>query len=213
MGWVMAGLLLGWWIYVPVHELLHVAGCLLAGGEVSRLELDPLYGGDLLAAVFPFVVSGSDYAGQLTGFDTLGSDWVYQSTVLMPYLLTFFPGFWLWQKALAAEHPAPPAMLAVGGLLPVVAAPLISLTGDYYESASIIVSSIAAEATGRALDAWRSDDVFRLAAEWPVAWTAVDVLAIAAGLLLSLALALLTMQGGSVIGRWIAQPRDSKENR
>lgn len=216
MGWVMAGLLLGWWIYVPVHELLHVAGCLLAGGEVSRLELDPLYGGDLLAAVFPFVVSGSEYAGQLTGFDTRGSDWIYQSTVLMPYVLTLFPGFWLWQKALAAARPGPVSMLAVGGLLPVVAAPLISLIGDYYESASIIVSSLAAEASGRALDAWRSDDVFRLVAEWPLEWTAVDVLAIGAGLLLALALALLTMQGGSLIGRRITGDRlqrDSKENR
>lgn len=201
MAWVMAGLLLGWWLYVPVHELLHVAGCLLAGGEVSRLELAPLYGADLLAEVFPFVVSGSDYAGQLTGFDTGGSDLVYQSTVLMPYVLTVFPGFWLWQRALASECPGPGAMLAAGGLLPPVAAPLISLTGDYYESASILVSGLFADAAGRPLEAWRSDDVFRLIGEWAGPWTMVDGLAIAGGMLLSLLLALLTMQAGSWLGR------------
>ncbi|MCA1779733.1 MAG: hypothetical protein LC637_10200 [Xanthomonadaceae bacterium] len=102
---MMAGLLFGWWLYVPVHELLHVAGCLMAGGEVSRLELAPLYGGDVLEAWLPFVVSGSDYAGQLTGFDTGGSDWVYQSCVLLPYAITIFPGFWLWQRLIGDPGP------------------------------------------------------------------------------------------------------------
>lgn len=203
MSWVMAGLLLGWWIYVPVHELLHVAGCLLAGGEVSRLELSPLYGGDLLARVFPFVVSGSDYAGQLTGFDTRGSDWIYQACVLMPYLITVFPGFWLWQRVLDVARPGPGAMLAAGGLLPVVAAPLISLTGDYYESASILVSRAFAGAAGRPLEAWRSDDVFRLVDEWSLGWTTADALAIATGLLLSLGLALTTLGLGAALGHRI----------
>jgi hypothetical protein len=71
---IFLGLLVGWWIYVPVHELLHAAACAVAGGGVSRLEIDSMYGGALLARVFPFVVSGSEYAGRLSGFDTRGSD-------------------------------------------------------------------------------------------------------------------------------------------
>jgi len=207
IGWLMLGLVGGWWLYVPIHELLHVAGCVLAGGTVSRLEIDAIYGGALLAEVFPFVVSGSAYAGRLTGFDTGGSDLVYQACVLMPYLLTIFPGYWLWQKALATEHPGRPSMLAAGGLLPVVAAPLISLTGDYYESASIIVSSLFAAAADRPLEAWRSDDVFRLVGDWSQAWTVADVAAIAGGLVLSLLLALATMQLGSMLGHRLNRTR------
>ena len=203
LAWVMLGLLLGWWIYVPVHELLHVAGCVLAGGEISRLELDPLYGADLLARVFPFVVSGSDYAGQLTGFDTRGSDWIYQACVLMPYLLTVFPGFWLWRRALDVAAPGPGAMLAAGALLLLVAAPLISLTGDYYESASIIVSRLFAGAAGRPIEAWRSDDVFRLVDRWALGWTAADIAAVAGGLVLSLLLALATQALGAWLGHRI----------
>lgn len=209
LAWVMAGLFLGWWIYVPVHELLHVAGCLLAGGEVSRLELSPLYGGDLLARVFPFVVSGSDYAGQLTGFDTRGSDWIYQACVLMPYLITVFPGFWLWRRALDVDRPGRGAMLAAGGLLPVVAAPLISLTGDYYEWASILVSRAFAGGAGRPLEAWRSDDVFRLIDEWTRPWTVTDAAAIGAGLVLSLALALATQ----ALGAWLGHRIDGRASK
>ncbi|MCP4574720.1 MAG: hypothetical protein GY846_00325, partial [Deltaproteobacteria bacterium] len=31
---ILLGLILFWHLYVPVHEFLHVAGCLLGGGEV-----------------------------------------------------------------------------------------------------------------------------------------------------------------------------------
>ncbi len=37
MGSMMATLIVAWFIYVPIHELLHVLGCLLAGGEVDRM--------------------------------------------------------------------------------------------------------------------------------------------------------------------------------
>ena len=53
------GLAAGWWLYVPLHELLHAFACVAAGGTVSRLEIDALYGGGLLARIFPFVSSGS----------------------------------------------------------------------------------------------------------------------------------------------------------
>ena len=45
LAWLALGLAAGWWLYVPVHELLHALACLAAGGEVTRLEIDPLYGG------------------------------------------------------------------------------------------------------------------------------------------------------------------------
>ena len=67
------GLFAGWWLYVPLHELLHAAACRLAGGGVSRLEIEALYGGALLARVFPFVVPASVYAGRLSVLDTRGS--------------------------------------------------------------------------------------------------------------------------------------------
>src|SRR5258705_6478487 len=74
------GLALGWWVYVPLHELLHAAACLVFGGSVTRLEIDGMYGGGLLARMLPFVVSGSQYAGRLSGFDTHGSDAIYLAT-------------------------------------------------------------------------------------------------------------------------------------
>jgi len=148
------------------------------------------------------VVSGSEYAGRLTGFDTHGSDWIYQATVLMPYLITVFPGMWWWRRLLdpsLAPHPA--RVFAVGALLPLVAAPLISLTGDYYESASIIVSRLFSGLAGRSLGAWRSDDVFRLVSEWPGALAASDIAAIGGAMLLSLLLALATLW----LGAWLAE--------
>ena len=48
---VFVGLTLGWFLYVPIHELLHAAACVLTGGAVSRLEIAPMYGGALRCAV------------------------------------------------------------------------------------------------------------------------------------------------------------------
>jgi len=208
---LFAGLVTGWWVYVPIHELLHVAGCLLAGGEVSELEIALAHGGALFERIFPFVVSGSDYAGRLTGFDTHSSDWIFQATVLMPYLITVFPGMWWWRRLLdpaAALRPA--RVFAVGALLPVVTAPLISLTGDYYESASIVISRLFAAAADRSLEAWRSDDVFRLVSEWQGARTAVDTAAIGAGMLLALALALATLWLGAGLAARIDSRKQAK---
>lgn len=132
--WVALGLLLGWWLYVPLHELLHALGCRLAGGSVSRLEIDPLYGGGLLARVFPFVQPGGAYAGRLSGFDTRGSDWIYLATDLAPFLLAWIPGFWGLRRAARAARP-----MLFGGSLPFALAPLLSLTGDAYEIGSLAV--------------------------------------------------------------------------
>ncbi|MDT8408278.1 MAG: hypothetical protein RQ741_01635 [Wenzhouxiangellaceae bacterium] len=211
--WLMLGLLAGWWLYVPVHEMLHVAGCLLAGGEVSRLELAPLYGGDLLAGWLPFVVSGSDYAGQLIGFDTRGSDWIYQSCVLMPYILTIFPGFWFLQRLLHAVEPVSRARaIAVGGSMPVVAAPLISLTGDYYESGSILASGLLAARLERDPDLWRSDDLFRAIAQSDGAIGMGDAAIIGLGIILAMLLAGLTMITGSCLGRALNRTKSRRRS-
>lgn len=132
---VFAGLLIGWWVYVPVHELLHVLGCVASGGSVSVLEIDPFYGGALLAEIFPFVRAGSDYAGRLSGFDTGGSDLVYLATVLGPFLLALLPG--VWGLRLAARSGRP---WLLGLSLPTAYAPLLSLPGDAYEIGSIVLT-------------------------------------------------------------------------
>jgi hypothetical protein len=152
---VFLGTLLGWWIYVPVHELLHAAACLAAGGAVSRLEIDGAYGGALLARVFPFVVSGSAYAGRLSGFDTRGSDWIYLATDLGPFLLTLWPGVWLLRKAAAGPRP-----FLFGLSLPFALAPFLSLTGDAYEIGSILATRLLS-GTG----VLRGDDLFAKAEE------------------------------------------------
>ncbi|HKY33264.1 MAG TPA: hypothetical protein VJV23_12060 [Candidatus Polarisedimenticolia bacterium] len=154
------GLLAGWYAYVPVHELLHAAGCVLAGGTVTELRIDPVYGGRILAAWLPFVSPAqSGYAGRLTGFDTGGSDVVYLATDLFPFTLTVLAGvpllreasrgalrWWGWRRCL------------FGPAVVMATAPFISATGDYFEMGSILVTAPLPEAY-RAL---RSDDLFRL---------------------------------------------------
>jgi hypothetical protein len=152
--WMLAGLLAGWWIYVPLHELLHAAGCLLAGGSVSRLEIAPHYGGGFLARVFPWVEAGGDYAGRLAGFDTGGSDWVYLATDLAPYVLVLFPG--VWALRLAARRGA---AFAFGLLLPFAFAPFLSLTGDAYEIGSLAAAQMPAWEGGAARALLVGDDL------------------------------------------------------
>lgn len=135
---VFAGLALGWWIYVPVHELLHVAGCVATGGAVERLDLDPLYGAALLARVFPFVHAGSEYAGRLSGFDTRGSDGIYLATDLAPFLLALLPGLWALRAAARRRR-----ALLFGLALPFAYAPWLSLTGDAYEIGSLAVVQLS----------------------------------------------------------------------
>jgi hypothetical protein len=152
-----------WWIYVPVHELLHVAGCVFTGGEVSRLEISPEYGAAFLQKIFPFVTVGSDYAGQLTGFDTHGNDLIYIATVFAPYLLTLFVGAPLLRGLALRGRDGIVDRLAFGAAIPLAFAPFINLAGDYYELASIPVSRLTAAIFGGEAATWRSDDIFLLA--------------------------------------------------
>jgi hypothetical protein len=210
--WLALGLALvaTWFVYVPVHELLHAYGCIVAGGEVTRLEVSPEYGGALLARVFPFVVAGSDYAGQLTGFDTHGSDAVYLATVLAPYLLTIFPGVMLLERPARAGRAPALRAAAVGIALPLALAPFLSLAGDYYEAGSIVATRLAHEGGWLPDPApLRSDDLFelvgRLRAEraGTAEWTLV-----AASFGIGSALAFLTYHLGARLAR---APRSTTE--
>lgn len=153
---LLVGLGVGWWVYVPVHELLHALACLASGGEVSRLEIANVYGGAFWALWAPWITAGSEYAGRLAGFDTGGCDLVYLVTVFGPYVLTLFPGvFWLrWAGARGQA-------LAFGASLPLALAPFISLVGDAYEIASILVTRLPPWTA--AAEVLRGDDVFLLA--------------------------------------------------
>ncbi|HEV2851534.1 MAG TPA: hypothetical protein VHC97_01905 [Thermoanaerobaculia bacterium] len=154
------GLLAGWWVYVPVHELLHAAACQAAGGGVTRLEIDRLYGGAALARVFPFVVPASEYAGRLSGFNTRGSDWIYLATDLGPFLLTLFPGVWALRRAATSRRPA-----LFGAALPFALAPFLSLTGDAYEIGSILVTRLPPWTASAARNLLRGDDLCKKAEE------------------------------------------------
>jgi hypothetical protein len=148
------GLLAGWWVYVPVHELLHAAACRATGGEVTRLEIDRIYGGALLARKLPFVVPASRYAGRLSGFDTHGSDLIYLATDLGPFLLTLFPGVWALRRAAAAKK-----AVLFGAALPFALAPLLSLGGDAYEIGSILATRLPPWAAPATRSLLRGDDL------------------------------------------------------
>jgi len=154
---------LTWWIYVPVHELAHAYGCLMGGGTVSRLDIDPVYGAALLQRVFPFVNVGSEYAGQLTGFDTGGSDLTYLLTDFLPFLATILLGVPMLQAAGQSGRRPWVQTVLFGAALPIALAPFISLTGDYYEMGSIMVSRATAWLDPDfVVTRWRSDDLVKL---------------------------------------------------
>ena len=196
-----------WFVYVPLHELLHAFGCVATGGSVTRLEIAPEYGGALLATVFPFVVSGSSYAGQLTGFDTHGNDGIYLATVLAPFVLTIFVGVPLLKHVARPSTPRAWRPWLLGSAALLAYAPLVSLIGDYYEAGSIIVSRAA-----RALDPslslvrWRSDDVLKLVSQLADQGVgaragAIDWLGVSASLAVGFILALLTYRAGALVAR------------
>jgi hypothetical protein len=157
---LLLGLAVGWWVYVPIHELLHAAGCALAGGRVETLQISPLYGGALLARVFPWVEAGGEYAGRLSGFDTGGSTWVYLAADLAPFVLTLFPGVWAMRLAARGGRAVP-----FGVSLPFAFAPLLSSTGDAYEIGSLAITSTPAWSAPAQRALLRGDDLFRLSAE------------------------------------------------
>lgn len=155
-------LVISWVVYVPIHELLHALGCVVTGGEVTKLEISPMYGGTILAdsGWFPFVVSGSEYAGRLSGFDTKGSDLVYLATDFMPYVLTVLIGVPLLKFASRRRR-----SILFGTAIVIGLAPFYSLPGDYFEMGSITATRIATLLRGGGsilYEKLRSDDIFKL---------------------------------------------------
>jgi hypothetical protein len=204
---VTLGLGAGWWLYVPLHELLHAAACRAAGGQVSRLEIEAVYGGALLARLFPFVVPASDYAGRLSGFDTRGSDLIYLATDLGPFVLTLFPGVWALRRAAASRRP-----FLFGAAVPFALAPFLSLTGDAYEIGSILVTRLPPWTAPAVRGLLRGDDLGKtisaLAGTAAAPWGGA-VLAVAVGVVW----AFLTYGLGSAVARTLGRPSSLESPR
>ena len=157
----IVSLTLSWTFYVPVHEMMHVAGCLATGGSVTEVRLAPIYGGTILAALFPFVTdAGSGYPGRLTGFDTHGSDLCYLATDLAPYLLTILIGVPLL-RSLSRRKERFSGWL-FGPAVVLASAPFLSLMGDYFEMGTVLMT---APPILRGFHLLRSDDLFRMVGE------------------------------------------------
>lgn len=202
---LLASAALSWWVYVPLHELAHAYGCILGGGTFSQLDIAPEYGAALLQRLFPFVSVGSDYAGQLRGFE--GSDVAYLLTDFLPFVATIVLGVPLLHSA-ANPRRRPAVQAALFGVsLPIALAPFISLTGDYYEMGSILVSRAVAEfVPGFSASRWRSDDVFRVASQLfgpDGSGTIADAMGVSASLVVGIVLAFLTYAAGVAWARVI----------
>ena len=207
LGLTLVSLLAAWYVYVPIHELLHALGCLATGGEVSVLEIQPQYGGTLLAQVFPFVVAGGEYAGRLSGFETHGSDWVYLATDALPFTLSVAVGVPLLRACGRAPRP-----LWLGPGVVLGLAPFYNLPGDYYEMGSILATATAGALLGPpgAFDGLRSDDVFLLLGRWSEDASALGLTSAEAGVApfvfaaavaLAVILAFATYAAGDAIAR------------
>ena len=201
LGLVFLSFIFSWWLYVPVHELLHALGCIVSGGTVSRLELSPVYGALFLRRIFPFVSSGSEYAGRLSGFETGGSDAVFLVTDFLPYLLTIFLGVPLLRSIRRGYASPLRKCIAFGAAVPIAYAPFMSVAGDYYEMGSIIVSrSAAAVMPAVRPERWRSDDLFRLADSLflsEAGWSKQDLSAVVASVVLGVVLSFATYGAGA----------------
>ncbi|HEX2465652.1 MAG TPA: hypothetical protein VHR17_13600 [Thermoanaerobaculia bacterium] len=197
---VFAGLIGAWWIYVPIHELLHAFGCELGGGRVWRLEIAPLYGGALLARWLPFVEAGGEYAGRLAGFDTADSVAVHLLTTGLPFLLTVFPGVWLLRWGARSAR----GVVFGAGLAPATA-PFLSVTGDAYEIGSLLTTQLSPWSKEPARTALVGDDltvvVSGLAGGGGVLCTGL-VLATTVGV----AWAFLTYAAGAAVARHLGHP-------
>ena len=147
---MFATMLVTWFVYVPIHELLHAYGCIWTGGTVEELFIQGKYGGGLLKQWFPFVVTGGDYAGQLTKF-TRDDDLIYFSTVFAPFLLTVFIGVPLVRVCTRRRHTWLFGSSVVLGL-----APFYNVPGDYYEMASILFTRLLTFAAARFTGASRT---------------------------------------------------------
>ncbi|HKW81443.1 MAG TPA: hypothetical protein VJQ49_10565 [Casimicrobiaceae bacterium] len=192
----------GWWVYVPVHELMHAWGAQLGGATVTRLDIDPWYGARLLQRFFPYVHPGSAYAGQLAGFDTHGSDLAYALAVIFPFALTVVVGVPVLVRALRARPSAASALL-FGLVLPAAWAPILSIGGDYYELGAIATSRVAGM-FGVDGGRWRGDDVVAVLGRVS---SAGDAIGVGASLVLGIMLAFTTYAGARLAAARFSRPQ------
>lgn len=212
----MIAMIVTWFIYVPIHELLHVYGCIWTGGSVSELHLQAHYGGAILAKWFPFIVAGGDYAGQVTGFDTKENDLIYLATDFLPFMLSVLFGVLLLRLCTKKRRP-----LLFGPAIVVGLAPFYNLPGDYYEMASTMITRLLTWVSGETwpprFEGLRSDDIFTLVPEMisKPAELGLDTsapsmifafLVVLTSILLSILLAFVTYNLGDLIARPIAGP-------
>jgi hypothetical protein len=203
-------MLVTWFLYVGVHELLHAAGCEVAGGDVTKLEISSRYGGTIYARYFDFVVTNSEYAGRLSGF-TREPDYIYLSTVFGPFVLTVLFGVTLVKLCARRRRPILFGVAIVVGL-----APFYNLQGDYFEMGSILVTRAITMLFGGGsyppmfVDL-RSDDVFKLLdtfARSPGDLGLTNAGLIAAGvgvILLSFIVDVLLAFGTYWLGHWVSR--------
>lgn len=154
---------------VPVHEALHVLGCLATGGSVTRLEISPLFGGTLFARLWPWVTTETEYAGRLAGFRPAG-DLSYLVTVLAPLVLLCAAGSPLARLAVRKR-----SAWLLGFSLGAALQPLAAITGDCYEAASIPLTRLASLGGLDWAMRLRGDDLVKVAnqaaaAPSPLAW-------------------------------------------
>lgn len=156
---LMVGFIGCFFVYTPIHELFHVFATWGTGGEVRELALDPMYGGTILAKIFPFVVPESDYAGQLTGF-SVPNYWAYALVDWAPYILSL-PGLWILTRTTAGGK----TLLAGAGFM-LTFVPITQFSGDFYEFWSLITTQILeARRPGLEAGAFIADDGFKVAGE------------------------------------------------
>lgn len=158
---LMVSAVVVWVVYVPIHEILHAYGCIWSGGSVTELQISGRYLGALFAKYFPFVVTHSEYAGRLSGFDTHGSDLCYMATVFLPFMLSVLIGIPLIKAIRGRRRP-----ILFGAAVVIGLAPFYNLTGDYNEMGTIIVTRAATLGTSNppvfaGLRPY-SDDIFNL---------------------------------------------------
>ena len=199
--WIVApvSLAVAWYVYVPIHELLHALGCVAAGGTVTTLEIQTQYGGAILAEVFPFVRAGGEYAGQLSDFDTHGSDLVYLVTDALPFALSLVIGVPLLRACGRASRP-----LLLGPAIVLGLAPFYNLPGDYYEMGSILVTRML----GEQWHPLRSDDVLRVMDG--LGRSPEAVLVVFTSLAVAIALAYATWEAGNHLARLGISPPASR---
>lgn len=200
---LLVGFVVSWWLFVPLHELLHVLGCIGTGGAVTRLELSPWYGGAVFARWFPWVTSGGEYAGRLSGFRPAG-DLSYLATVLAPLVVLCPVGSLLARSAVRRRR----AWLFGFGLGAALQ-PIASLTGDCYEAASIPLTRLAALAGVEWALRLRGDDVFKIASEAGAVHSPFAWVLFAGGCILGAVLAALIFRGSGGVAPRSARPERS----